>query len=153
MASIRHPKDFASGVMFVGFGVASLVIGSGYPMGTAARMGPGYFPAILGGLLIVFGVVLMLRALRIQGAPITIGNLRPVAIVLGSVVLFGLLVNDAGLVVSSILLIVLSSSASSEFRWKESLVSGVVLAAGSVAAFVWGLGLQFSIWPAFIGAH
>ena len=64
MAMIRHPKDFYAGLLFVGFGVAAIVIGSNYPLGTAARMGPGYFPRMLGILLIVLGAALSLAALR-----------------------------------------------------------------------------------------
>src|SRR5512132_2202512 len=121
---VRHPKDFASGLMFIAFGVASIAISSGYPLGTAARMGPGYFPRILGILLIIFGAILTLRSFRLVGERIRIGALLPPAIVLGSVVLFGIIVPYAGLVVSTIVLIMLSSYASIEFRWKEALISG-----------------------------
>ena len=151
--AIRHPKDFGSGIMFTGFGIASLVIGAGYPLGTAARMGPGYFPRILGLLLLAFGAVLIVRSLvtRHEGEPIQIGSIRPMMIVLGAVVLFGVLVNWLGLILTSILLIVLSSAASYEFRWKEALISGVVLSTVSYFAFVYGLGLQFATWPTFLG--
>jgi len=71
--------------------------------------------------------------------------------VLGSVVLFGMTAPSLGLVVATILLIVVSSAASTEFRWKEALVSGALLAAVAVAGFIWGLGLQFSVWPTFLG--
>jgi hypothetical protein len=70
--------------------------------------------------------------------------------VLGSVVLFGLIVNTVGLALSTVVLIVLASSASSEFRWKESLVSGVLLAALAVGVFIIGLKLQLPIWPTFL---
>ena len=153
MAKIRHPKDFASGLMFMGFGIFSMIVAADYPMGTAARMGPGYFPRILGLLLILFGIILALRALRLEGGPIEFGSPVPAAIVLGSVVLFGVIVPYAGLVVATIVLIVLSSFASSEFRWKEALISGVILAAIAVGGFVWGLGLQFAVWPTFLGAR
>ena len=151
MAKIRHPKDFAAGLMFVAFGVAAIAIGSGYPLGVAARMGPGYFPRILGIMLIVLGAVLLLRGLRFEGARITLESPRPLLIVLGSVVLFGLIAPSLGLVVATIVLIMVSSAASTEFRWKEALISSVVLAALSVAGFIWGLGLQFSVWPTFLG--
>ncbi len=153
MATIRHPKDFAAGLMFMGFGIFDLVIASAYPLGTAARMGPGYFPRILGILLILFGAILTARSFRLTGERIRIGSLLPPAIVLGSVVLFGIIVPYAGLVVSTIVLIMLSSYASIEFRWKEALISGIVLAALAVLGFVWGLGLQFSVWPTFLGAN
>ena len=151
MAKIRHPKDFAAGLMFIAFGVAAIAIGGGYPLGVAARMGPGYFPRILGILLIVLGAVVTLRALRLDGAKITLESPRPLLIVLGSIVLFGLTARPLGLVVATILLIVVSSAASTEFRWKEALISGVILATLAVAGFIWGLGLQFSVWPTFLG--
>ena len=151
MSVIRHPKDFFAGLIFVAFGAGAVVLGSAYPLGTAARMGPGYFPRILGIMLIVLGAALALRGLRLQGSPLPAWKWRPTLIVIGSVVLFGLTAPTLGLVIASILLIVASSAASTEFRWKEALVSGVVLAALSVAGFIWGLGLQFSVWPTFLG--
>ena len=151
MLKIREPKDFWAGVMFFAFGVAAIVIGSAYPIGTAARMGPGYFPRILGILLIVLGAGLSLRSFRLQGRAITFGSFRPMLIVLGSVVLFGLLALSIGLVLATIMLIMVSSFASPEFRWKEALISSVVLSAVAVGAFLWGLGLQFPVWPTFIG--
>lgn len=150
MRFIRNPKDFYAGLMFVAFGIAAIAIGGSYPLGTAARMGPGYFPRILGILLIVIGAIIVLRGLKLQGSKIEIGSLKPAAIVLGSVVLFGLLSPVLGLVLSGIMLIVLSSAASSEFRWKEALASGIVLSVGACLVFIWGLGLQFSVWPPFL---
>jgi hypothetical protein len=147
MAIIRHPKDFYAGLVFVAFGVAAITIGSNYTLGSAARMGPGYFPRILGILLIALGAILALRALRLNGAPIPAWKWRPTLVVLGSVVLFGLIVNDVGLVLSTILLIVLASAASHEFRPKESVISAVLLAALAVGVFVLGLNLQIGIGP------
>ncbi len=147
MSFIRHPKDFYSGLIFIAFGVAAIAIGSNYALGTAARMGPGYFPRILGILLIVLGAALSLRALRLQGSPVPAWKWRPTLIVLGSVILFGLIVNYVGMVLSTIILIVLSSAASHEFRPKEALISGVLLAALAVGVFVIGLKLQLPIWP------
>jgi hypothetical protein len=147
MAFVRHPKDFFAGLLFVAFGVAAFAIGSNYPLGSAARMGPGYFPRMLGILLVVLGAIVALRALKLEGDRIRFGSLKPIVIVLGSVVLFGLLSPHLGLVLASVMLIVVSSAASPEFRWKEAFVSGVVLAAGAVLVFILGLGLQFSIWP------
>ncbi|HEX9301025.1 MAG TPA: tripartite tricarboxylate transporter TctB family protein [Casimicrobiaceae bacterium] len=148
MAFIRHPKDFFAGLLFVAFGVAAITIGSNYTLGTAARMGPGYFPRILGILLIALGGALVVRALRLNGPPLPGWKWRPTVIVLASVALFGMIVNYAGVVLSTILLIVAASAASHEFRWRESLVAGVVLAALAVGVFVIGLKLQLPIWPA-----
>ena len=150
MPAIRHPKDFWSGVIFVAIGVFTIVYGMKYTLGTAARMGPGYFPRILGILLIVLGLVLAVRALRLHGSSIPRWHWRPTIVVLGSVVLFGAIVQRVGVALSTIILIVLASAASHEFRPKEALISGVFLAALAVGVFVVGLKLQLPIWPWFV---
>jgi len=144
---IRNPRDFWSGVLFTLFGVGTLAIGSKYTLGTAARMGPGYFLRILGILLIVLGVTIALRALRVRGEAMPRFRLRPLVVVLGSVVLFGAIVRPLGVALSTVILIVVASAASSEFRPRESLVAGVLLAALAVGVFVIGLQLQLPIWP------
>jgi len=147
MAKIPRPKDFYAGLLFVAFGVFAIIVARNYPLGTAARMGPGYFPRLLGILLIVLGAALSLTALRGQGPPLPGWKWRPVSIVLLSVVAFGLVLTHAGLVLSTIGLIVVASTASREFRFRESLLSGILLAALSVGVFVIGLKLQLPIWP------
>ena len=149
MGFIRHPKDFVAGLLFVAVGIAAIIIATKYSLGTAARMGPGYFPRILGILLILLGSALALRALKLQGRPLPRWPWRPTLVVLGSVVLFGLIVIKAGLVLSTIILILLASSASKEFRPIEALISGALLALLSVGVFVIALKLQLPIWPAF----
>jgi hypothetical protein len=110
-------------------------------------MGPGYFPRILGILLIVLGGLLVFRAARVSGARIPPFRWRPTLIVLGSVVLFGAIVRPVGVALSTVILIVTASAASHEFRPRESLVAGVLLAALAVGVFVVGLQLQLPIWP------
>ena len=151
MSLIRNPKDFGSGCLFAGFGLTAVVLGASYPVGTAARMGPGYFPRALGLILIAMGAVLILKSLRTRGSAITISTYKPVLVVLGSVVVFGLAVLPLGLVLATVLLIILSSAASHEFRWKEAVIASAVLAAFVVAAFGYGLNLQLPILPPFLG--
>jgi len=144
---IGHPKDFWSGLLFVGIGAFALIYGTKYTVGTAARMGPGYFPRILGILMVVIGLILTFRSLRSKGDPVPGWKWRPTILVLGSVVMFGAIVKDVGMAISTVLLILVASAASHEFRWKESLISGVALAALAVGVFVVGLSLQLPIWP------
>src|SRR5262249_36054772 len=151
MATIRHPKDFWSGVIFIAIGLFAIVYGTRYTLGTAARMGPGYFPRILGILLIVLGAILAVRALRLNGPQLPGWKWRPTGVVLGSVVLFGAIVQPVGIALSTVILIVGASAASNEFRPLEALVAGVLLAALAVGVFVIGLKLQLPIWPAFLG--
>ena len=147
MARIRHPKDFVAGVMFVAVGAAAIVIAANYPLGTAARMGPGYFPRMLGILLIILGAALALRALRLQGEGLPRWPWRPTVVVLGSVLLFGFIVTRIGLALSTVILIFVASLASHEFRPREALISGVLLAALAIAVFIFGLHLQLPVWP------
>ena len=150
MIRIRHPKDFWAGVLFIAFGLTAFGIALNYPWGTASRMGPGYFPRVLGMILAALGIVLLLRGLKISGQRIVWGSAKPVVIVLGTVVVFGLIVAKLGLVASTLILVILSSTASDEFRWKEAVISSLILAAFVVAAFVYGLKLQLPALPEFL---
>ena len=150
MAFIRHPKDFYAGVLFAALGISAIVLASGYQLGTAAKMGPGYFPRGLGMLLTILGAALILRSLRLRGAAIPRWNWRSTLVVLGSVVLFGLVVEKLGLACSTLGLIVLASTASPEFRLKEAVLSGLFFATLAVAVFVVGLKLQLPVWPVWL---
>lgn len=147
MRLIRHPQDFWSGVLFAGIGSFTVVYATRYTLGTAARMGPGYFPRILGLLLIGLGALLVLRSLKLAGPPIPGWQWRPTVVVLGSVVVFGLVVSRVGLLLSTVFLIVVASMASRESRPRESIAAGVALAILAVAVFVVGLGVQLPILP------
>jgi hypothetical protein len=150
MHLIRNPKDFYAGLLFMSFGLAALVISWSYPLGAAARMGPGYFPRVLGILLLGLGAVLSLSGIRSTGEVLSGWRWRPLIIVLLSVGLFCLTALWLGLVVASITLVFISSVASEEFRWKEALISGAIQAATAVLVFVYGLGMSFPVWPVFI---
>lgn len=150
MLSIRSPKDFWAGILFIGLGVFAIAIGSNYHLGTAARLGPGYFPRILGILLIVLGAIIAIGGLRVRGEGVPPWNWRATFVVLGSVVVFGYIVEKVGVAVGTVFLIVAASAASHEFRFWESLVAGVLLSLLAVGVFVEALGLQLPIWPQFL---
>jgi hypothetical protein len=141
----RDNKDFWAGVMLVATGAAAILIARNYAFGTALRMGPGYFPSVLGGLLIVFGIYLVAAGLRrnekIEGS----WSLRALIVLPLSLVLFGLLMEHAGFVPALVVLIVGSAAASTEFRLIEALLLSVVLTAFAVALFIWGLGLPYPL--------
>ncbi len=127
----------------------------GLNIGTAAKMGPGYFPFVLGALLGVLGAVILLRG--VAGAsgshewPIL--QVKPLAAVLLSVVLFSQVLLPLGLLLSTVLLVVLSSTASHEFRWKEALVNAAVLVTIILVVFVYFLEFQIPVWPAFVAGR
>jgi hypothetical protein len=147
MALIRHPKDFWAGVLFIVLGGAAMLIALDYAMGTAGRMGPGYFPRWLGGILCALGALLVLRSFRLQADRIAFPTFKPVLIVLASVFLFALTVPRLGLVLSTILTVMVASTASHEYRWKESIIAAVVLSLFVLLAFRYGLQLQLPAWP------
>ena len=151
MPLIRHPKDFWAGVLFIVLGGGAALIALDYSFGTAGRMGPGYFPRWLGLLLALLGVVLIVRSLKLDGEKLSFPTFVPLGVVLASVFVFGIAVNVLGLVIATILLVVISSMASHEYRWKESVVAALCLAVFVVIAFRYGLKLQLPTWPPFLG--
>jgi hypothetical protein len=148
---IRHPKDFCTGVMFLIFGAAAMYFSADYTIGNAAKMGPGYFPFALGAFLGVLGVACLLRSVLwgIGSQLWPALHFKPLALVLSSVILFGLLLRPLGLMLSAIVLVVLSSRASHEFRWKEALLNAAVLIFVVWVVFVYFLEFQVPVWPAF----
>lgn len=149
---IKNEKDFWSGVMFIAFGLAFAGFAQEYDMGTAQRMGPAFFPTVLGGLLVVLGAVVAIQGLAAEtmDGKIEKFHFGPLAWVLGSVVAFGLLLRPAGLIVALVALIVISSLGSHEFKARDTVLLAVGLCALVVAVFIYGLGLTIPVWPAFM---
>jgi hypothetical protein len=149
---IRNFKDFYTGLLFMLFGAAFTWGATRYALGKAARMGPGYFPLILGGLLTLLGVIVFIRSLVRDSEDSRVGRiaLKPMFLMFGSIAAFALLLRPAGLVVSIFAIILISSLASTESRFRETLISAVLLCAASLAVFVYGLNLQIPVWPMFI---
>ena len=118
-----------------------------YDMGTAARMGAGYFPFILGGLLILLGVIVFVRSLAGGSRDHYVSRvaLKPMVMMFGSIAAFALLLRPAGMVLSTFAIILISSFASRESRFRETLISAVVLCASCVAMFVYG-GMECVLW-------
>jgi hypothetical protein len=153
MRRIRDPRDFWAGALFVAVGAAATVLARRHPFGTTASMGPGYFPAVLGGLLAAVGLVLAGRSLRPSRARVAIAaaSARPVVLVLASIVAFGVALPRLGMVLASLLLVAVSRTAAPGFRWVEVSVFAAALTLFCTAIFVWGLKMPMPLWPAFPG--
>jgi len=149
---IHKPKDFLSGVLFLLFGAAAMLFSTDYLIGAAAKMGPGYFPFALGALLAALGLVILLRSLPrttdVQAWPVI--HFKPLALVLSSVVLFGLLLRPLGLLGATFILVIVCSRASHEFRWQEVLLNAAVLILIVLVVFVYFLEFQVPVWPSLI---
>ena len=150
---LRNKQDFWSGIMFVVLGIGFALGATSYSMGTAARMGPGYFPFWLGVLLAVLGAYVTLSSLREKSEETIVErfDFRIVGIVCGSVVFAGIVLDSLGLYVTVFLLVVISSLASHEFNWKVACATAIFLVIFTWLAFIKGLGLIFPLWPSFLG--
>jgi putative tricarboxylic transport membrane protein len=148
---IKSPKDFWAGVMFIVVGLFFLGWAvTYYQMGTSVRMGPAYFPAVLGGMLAVLGGIVMLGSLAISGPPIAKFHYRPLILISLACVVYGYLMKPAGLIVATAALVFISAYGGHEFKWKEVTILYLLLIVFSILVFVKGLTLPFPICPDFM---
>lgn len=148
---ISRSKDFWSGLLFMGIGLGAWLLARDYPMGSATRMGPAYFPSVLGGLLAAIGVVVVTRAFLTPGARVVGFALKPLVLVTASTVLFGMIVRPAGLAPALMLLVLASAWASRHFSWRATVLLAVGLTAFSVLVFVKALGLPMLVFGPWFG--
>jgi len=142
---LRRNRDFWAGIMLIGTGATALLIARNYAFGTTLRMGPGYFPSVLGGMLVLFGLYLVASGLRSKEQVEGSWSLRALVVLPLSLVLFGLLMEHAGFIPALMVLVVGSAAAGRDFRPIEALLLAVGLTALSVALFIWGLGLPYPL--------
>jgi hypothetical protein len=161
---IANHKDFYSGLMFSLIGMGFALGSTEYSLGDGARMGPGYFPLVLGVALALIGVAVMVIAMRgehLQGERVGAWAWRPLGYIIGANVVFGLclgglriagqpVIPSLGLIVGIYALVLIASRASSAFRWRGTLISATVLAVGCYLVFVVLLKLQLPLWPSFL---
>ena len=141
-ASIRSPKDFWAGLLYAGFGTAAVLIAREYGMGSSSRMGPAYFPTVLGSLLLLIGLASLIRSFFAKGEPIGAIAWKGMGLVTLATVLFGALLRPAGLVAALATLILVSAAASVKFRIdRRALALMVGLIVFCALVFVKALGL------------
>jgi hypothetical protein len=146
---IHNRADFNAGVLFLAIAAFFAIYNLEYPIGTATRMGPGYFPLLLCGIMTLLGVITLAMSLSPKDAEDPPGptDWRGMGLVLASVFLFAMLLPVAGFLISVMTLVILASTASREFNLKTSLILGVVLVLLGYGVFGYGLELRFSILP------
>ena len=144
---IRSPSDFWCGLLFVAIGIAVVVLAQNYRIGTAARMGPGYFPTMLGSLLALLGVSLSVPAFVTSGDGVPRFHLRPLLFVLLGVATFGVTLPYLGFAAAVIVLVVVSGFADPDLRPMETAAVAAFLVLFSILIFVVLLGLPIRLWP------
>ena len=158
---IKSQKDFFSGLMFLVVGIAFAWGATTYNIGEGARMGPGYFPLVLGILLAAMGGFIIFESLVVEtedGEPIGAFAWKPLGFIIAANLLFGILLGGLpsiglpamGMIIAIYGLTFVASLAGEEFNWKEVIVLATILAVGSYLAFIMLLKLQFPVWPTFI---
>ena len=159
--NIKSQKDFFSGLMFMVVGGAFAWGASTYNVGSGARMGPGYFPLMLGVLLTLIGAAITFTSLVVEtvgGDKIGKWAWKPLCFVIGANVIFGILLAGLpnlklpafGLIIAIYALVFIASMAETGWKFRTTFILATVLALGSYLAFVLALKLQFPVWPAFI---
>lgn len=158
---IKSQRDFWAGLMFMAIGIGFAWGATRYNVGDAARMGPGYFPLVLGVLLAAMGGFIIFEAMVVEtedGEPIGKWAWRPLGFIIGANVLFGILLGGLpgiglphmGLMIAIVGLSFVAAMAGDEFNWKEVVVLALALCIVSYLAFIVLLKLQFPVWPKFI---
>ncbi len=158
---IKSERDFISGLMFMATGTAFAWGATQYTIGEAARMGPGYFPLMLGIVLAVLGLLILFESMVVEtedGEPIGKIAWKPLGYIIGANVAFGVLLGGLpslgvpamGLIVAIFALVFIASLAADHFYLKEVLILSVILSVLSYGAFIKLLNLQFQVWPSFI---
>lgn len=142
---LSNNLDFLSGLLMVVIGVIAFWMALSYPFGSSLRMGPGYFPRVLAGMLIAFGLWVGLRGLRTGEKVQGVWGFKPLAIVTVAFVAFGWLMERIGFIPSLLVLVVIAAFASHEFRWKEVIILAIALASFAWGVFIKGLDMPYRL--------
>lgn len=141
----HNNRDVLAGLLFIALGAMGFVVALSYPFGSLQEMGPGFFPRVLGVVLIGFGLVTLFRGLRSGERVEGVWTFWPLLLLVVALVAFGWLIERLGLIPAVVALVVISALAGKEFHWGETLVLTVVLCLLALAIFVWGLGLPYAL--------
>ena len=146
MLRIKSPQDLGAAVVFMAIGLAGVYFGRDLQFGTAARMGPGYFPVILSWVIGAIGVIVGIKALTIDGPRIEPFQLRPILVIVAAILAFGYLIDRIGLAITAVLLTILAGFARRDVNVLETILLGAGLALFSVRLFVYALSQPFPAW-------
>jgi len=144
---IRSMKDFSAGLMFIAIGGLFAIGATQYPMGTAVRMGPAYFPSILGWGTVALGFMVFVESFLVDDEKPTPVKWRPLLLVIASVMAFAAIVNTGGLITATVVLIITAALGGHEFKLKEAIISAVLMSITVWAIFDKALGLPFKLFP------
>lgn len=142
---LTHNKDFLAGLLLLGFGTLGMYLALDYPFGSSLRMGPGYFPRVLAGIIIGFGVLVMVRGIlsneRVKG----VWGVRALLLISLAFILFGWIMDRYGMIPALIVMFLVGARAGHEFKLIEVVILTVLMSIFAVGLFVYGLGLPYQL--------
>lgn len=146
MIRIRSPQDFGAALLFLAIGAGGLWFGREYAVGTVARIGPGYVPALMSWGLIGLGALLAVRSLAWRGPAIEAGALRPVALILASILVFAGMIEHTGLLAAGAVSLAIAGCATTEVRRREIVLLAVLFSVFCTVLFVYALSQPIPVW-------
>jgi hypothetical protein len=146
MLRVRSPQDLGAGIVLIVIGAAGVIFGQDLRIGTAARMGPGYFPLILSMLVALLGLIIGGRSFSLDGPPVEKFYIRPLFFILLAIIVSGYLMSLVGLALTAIIVTLLAAYARPEVHLRETLLLGAGLAVFTVLVFVYALGQPLPAW-------
>jgi len=144
-SKVKSPEDFGSGLLFIGFGILAVVVSRDYPIGTTSRMGPGYFPTVIGFILIILGLIIAATSLKVTGEGIGSFAWRPIILLSAAFSFYGWAIDHIGFIPALFGLIVLSAASGSKFKWSEVLIMSVGFITGTWLLFIWALKMPYPL--------
>ncbi len=147
MIKVKSPRDFGAGLLFILIGLGGFWFGRNLNIGIASRMGPGYFPMMLSGLIAALGLLVMIKSFAIDGPEIEKPQLRPLFFIVLSMLAFGYLIERIGLAFSVAVMIIIATFARrAKFDIKETLLLAIGMGVFAVFVFIYGLGQTLPAW-------
>ncbi|MBD0417012.1 tripartite tricarboxylate transporter TctB family protein [Oryzicola mucosus] len=146
MIKVRSPQDLGAGILFLLFGLAGIFLGRDLDFGSARNMGPGYFPILISCFIVVIGAIVAGRAFLVEGPAIERVQFRPIFMLLVALAVFGFLISQIGVVLTSILMMIVAAYARPHVRIVETLIFAVCVAIFVAVVFVFGLNQPMPLW-------
>jgi hypothetical protein len=147
----RNNRDFWAGVVYIALGVVGMWIARDYPFGSALRMGPGYFPTVLGGIMIAFGIMVLLMGIKNNEKMKGTWSLRALIVLPLATAVFGFVMEEWGFIPAMVLLVPMSAASGNEFKWGEIILLTIGLTIICTGVFIYGLGLPYPLVKGFWG--
>ena len=147
MIKVKSPRDFGAGLLFIVIGLGGFWFGRNLNIGVASRMGPGYFPMMLSGLIAAIGLLTIAKSFTLEGPELEKPQLRPLFFIVLSMLAFGYLIERIGLALSVAVMIIIATFARrAKFNVKETLALAIGMGIFAVCVFIYGLGQSLPAW-------